>query len=163
MFFRLFFDDSTTFRWEYLRCVQHVDKTSESNKCGFVTATGLKTSSAPTELNKVQYKKNNLCSSLILLLNLGLSSRVKPQKMDVKWCRSSSLNFGMPEVGSFYFAIKRQTLNLSLISLYCWKLIQKKILLETFFAFVLLITEKGGRRSDRWRCVYVCKTVEITV
>ena len=30
------FEYSTRFQSEYLRCVQHVDENSESNKCGFV-------------------------------------------------------------------------------------------------------------------------------
>lgn len=108
-----------------LRGVQHVDRNSESNKCGFVTAAGLR-----PVLPLLSWIKCNITRTvrplrlyICLIWDYHLGSHLV---LDVKWWRTSNINFRIPEVGLFYSRIKRHTLHLSLISLYCLKLIQKR-------------------------------------
>lgn len=110
------------FQLEYLRWVWHVDIKSESNKCGSVTVTGLR-----PVLPRLSWIKCNITKRLNLLLYLHVSfSSVKHQKW-MKQCQIMTWYYELWYQGSRKIANKRSThRNLSLISVYCLKLIQKR-------------------------------------
>lgn len=91
------------------------------------------------ELNKVQYKNNGLCSSL------KLPPQILIFLIPEIWFK---IRLFIPEIAEkITTRIKNRTSKSVTYFTLLFKVDTKKILLETFFAFVFLITEEN---NERW-------------